>query len=150
MTSLLLTLPLMVQYISKAISTGCEKPLSIVTPIRLYLFGRVSNRARSKLGTSWVHAVRTENIRIHYRIYQWGPKNYAYEVIANESEKTICKVRGITLNYHASQLVNFYAIRAMIWNRVNPSSTCTGSVRSKATGRQGNGSNSDKPRGQVL
>ena len=31
--------------------------------------------------------------------------------------KTICKVRGITLNYNASQLVNFDVIRDMILNR---------------------------------
>jgi len=45
-----------------------------------------------------------------------GPKNYAYK--SNNSvtgeEKTVCKVRGITLNYSASQLVNFESIRRMI------------------------------------
>ena len=30
-----------------------------------------------------------------------GPKNYAYKLITNEGEKTVRKVRGITLNYHA-------------------------------------------------
>jgi len=43
-----------------------------------------------------------------------GPKNYAYCLITNEGEKTVCKVRGITLNYHASKLVNFEVMKAMI------------------------------------
>ena len=41
-------------------------------------------------------------------------KIFAYRLITNEGEKTLCKVRGITLNYHASKLVNFEVIRAMI------------------------------------
>jgi hypothetical protein len=46
-----------------------------------------------------------------------GPKNYAYKVYrrdASQLPKTVCKVRGITLNYAASQLVNFNVIREMI------------------------------------
>ena len=50
-----------------------------------------------------------------------GRKNYAYKVIDTkdgaERSKTVCKVRGITLNYTASQLVNFDFIRDMILNR---------------------------------
>jgi hypothetical protein len=42
------------------------------------------------------------------------PKNYAYRVITNEDVKTLCKVRGITLNYNISKLLNFEVIRAMI------------------------------------
>ena len=44
-----------------------------------------------------------------------GPKNYAYKVVTEEKkEKTVCKVRGITLNSNASKLVNFESIRDMI------------------------------------
>jgi len=46
-----------------------------------------------------------------------GPKNYAYKIVTEgkkEEEKTVCKVRGITLNYNASKLVNFESIRDMI------------------------------------
>jgi len=45
-----------------------------------------------------------------------GPKNYAYNSINSVmgEEKTVCKVRGITLNHSASQLVNFERIRRMI------------------------------------
>ena len=45
-----------------------------------------------------------------------GPKNYAYKVVdtATDEIKTICKVRGMTLNYSASQLVNFNVIRDII------------------------------------
>lgn len=38
-----------------------------------------------------------------------GPKNYAYKVIINQEnreEKTVCKVKGIRLNYVNSQIVN--------------------------------------------
>jgi len=41
-------------------------------------------------------------------------KHYAYRLITNEGEKTVCKVRGITLNFRASKLVNFEVINAMI------------------------------------
>ena len=44
-----------------------------------------------------------------------GLKNYAYKIVTEgKEEKTICKVRGITLNYNATKLVNFESIRDMI------------------------------------
>jgi hypothetical protein len=45
-----------------------------------------------------------------------GPKNYAYRTIkpATGEHDTVCKVRGITLNYSASRLVNFGVMRDMI------------------------------------
>jgi len=49
-----------------------------------------------------------------------GPKNYAYRVLAwYGREKIVCKVRGISLNYNASKLVNFDVIRDMTlkWNK---------------------------------
>ena len=50
------------------------------------------------------------------RVRQRGTKNYAYKSINSVTgeEKTVCKVRGITLNYSASQLVNFESITRMI------------------------------------
>jgi hypothetical protein len=39
------------------------------------------------------------------------PKNYGYRLVGG---KTVCKVRGITVNYSASHLVNFDNIRDMI------------------------------------
>jgi hypothetical protein len=47
------------------------------------------------------------------------PKNYAYKICnrdVTKEPKTVCKVRGITLNYSASQLVNFDVIKDMIVN----------------------------------
>jgi len=35
-------------------------------------------------------------------------------MIAKEGENIVCRVRGITLNYHASQLVKFDVFRDMI------------------------------------
>jgi len=45
-----------------------------------------------------------------------GPKNYAYKVTDTVAGRatTVCKVRGITLNYSAKQLVNFDVIRDMV------------------------------------
>ena len=43
-----------------------------------------------------------------------GPKNYAFKVRNRDVTRTVCNVRGITLNYTAMQLVNFNVIREMI------------------------------------
>jgi hypothetical protein len=45
-----------------------------------------------------------------------GPKNYAYGMVNTMTAefKTFCTFRGITLNYHASQLVNFAKMKNMI------------------------------------
>jgi len=48
-----------------------------------------------------------------------GPKNYSYKTYnsATDESKTACKVRGITLNYSATQLVNFAKIKDMILSK---------------------------------
>jgi hypothetical protein len=48
-----------------------------------------------------------------------GPKNYAYKLCNSMTGelKTVFKVRGITLNYNASQLVNFDTIKDLVLNR---------------------------------
>jgi hypothetical protein len=45
-----------------------------------------------------------------------GPKNYAYRTVNTMTAecKTVCKVRGIPLNYHASQLLNLAKMKEMI------------------------------------
>ena len=43
-----------------------------------------------------------------------GPKNYAYEL--NDGSGTCCKVRGITLNYRNSQMINFNTMSLMVQN----------------------------------
>ena len=45
-----------------------------------------------------------------------GPKDYAYKIVdsATDERKTVCKVRGITLNYNPSLLVDFEVIKDMI------------------------------------
>ena len=45
-----------------------------------------------------------------------GPKNYAYRIVnpVTGVRETVCKVRGITLNYSASQTVNFDVIKALV------------------------------------
>jgi hypothetical protein len=51
--------------------------------------------------------------------FSGGPKNYGYKTVNSVTgeQKTVCKVRGITLNYNTLQLVNFDAIKNMILNR---------------------------------
>jgi len=61
----------------------------------------------------------TSELRSTYYISEFvsgGPKNYAYKVIDTVTDRTttVCKVRGITLNYSAKQLVNFDVIREMV------------------------------------
>ena len=48
-----------------------------------------------------------------------GPKNYAYKTYtsASDESKTVCEVRGIRLNYKASQLVNFEKIKDTILSK---------------------------------
>jgi ABC-type sugar transport system ATPase subunit len=49
-----------------------------------------------------------------------GPKNYSYRVMDTETgrTKTVCKVRGITLNYNTLQTVNFDVMKGMILGMV--------------------------------
>jgi len=52
-----------------------------------------------------------------------GPKNYVYRVldtVTGTVEKTVCKFRGVSLNYNASRLVNFEDIRDMILGTGEP------------------------------
>jgi len=62
------------------------------------------------------------------QIVSAGPKNYAYTILGTRITvnrlKTVCKVRGITLNYNESQMVNFVVIKDMILNQ-EPSHTVT-------------------------
>jgi len=61
-------------------------------------------------------------------------KNYAYRLITNEGEKTVCKVRGTTLNYHASKMLNFEVIRVIIVEQGEPIVNVTRIIRSNARG----------------
>ena len=47
-----------------------------------------------------------------------GPKNYAYKISRPDKDgnTTICKVRGITLNYKNSLTINFDTIKDMVIN----------------------------------
>jgi len=58
-------------------------------------------------------------------------------MIANEGEKTVFKARGITLNYHASQLVDFEVFRAMILEQAVQVVNVHTLRKSNARGRQG-------------
>lgn len=65
-----------------------------------------------------------------------GPKNYAYKTNRN---KETCKVRGITLNYTNSQLINFESVKTIVTNPkrcpnivvTNPSKICRDKKRQK-------------------
>jgi len=47
------------------------------------------------------HAICTETLKHIIEFTSGRPKYYAYMVITNEVEETVCKVSGITLYYHA-------------------------------------------------
>ena len=51
-----------------------------------------------------------------------GPKNYAFSVICPSTGKRTnkCKVKGITLNYQNSKVVNFTSLRNMILEDAPP------------------------------
>lgn len=51
-----------------------------------------------------------------------GPKNYAYKIFStnNQREEIVCKVKGISLNYAASQLINFQSIKTMVLTPSDP------------------------------
>jgi hypothetical protein len=69
-----------------------------------------------------------------------GPKNYAYKTINSLTgdSKTVCKVRGITLNYNASLLVNFSKMKDMILAR-NDKETVTVRTPNKIKRKWGKG-----------
>ena len=61
----------------------------------------------------------TSELRTTVYVYEFvngGPNNYSYKVIHTVTSEvaTVCKVRGITLNYSAKQLVNFEVIKAVL------------------------------------
>nr|XP_015840028.1 PREDICTED: uncharacterized protein LOC103315075 isoform X1 [Tribolium castaneum] len=50
-----------------------------------------------------------------------GPKNYGYKFwsVTDNCYKSVCKVKGLTLHYTNSQLVNFDVIKSMICDETN-------------------------------
>jgi hypothetical protein len=64
----------------------------------------------------------TSELAKNEKITEWacaGPKNYAFKSVdsVTGANKTTCKIRCLTLNFSASQFVNFEKIRDMILNR---------------------------------
>ena len=55
------------------------------------------------------------------RVRQRGPETLRVQIdhSVTGEEKTVCKVRGITLKYSASQFVNFESIRQLILRGVD-------------------------------
>jgi hypothetical protein len=48
-----------------------------------------------------------------------GPKNYAYKLNKTDSNgvQYVCKVKGITLNFSSSKIINFHSIKEMVHNK---------------------------------
>ncbi|KAJ8972049.1 hypothetical protein NQ317_001519 [Molorchus minor] len=63
-----------------------------------------------------------------------GPKNYAYKVFStrDNKEKVVCKVKGISLSYEASQLINFDSIKEMVVRPTEPLSILSKHIRRTA------------------
>jgi len=70
-----------------------------------------------------------------------GPKNYVYKSINSVTgeEITVCKVRGITLNYSASQLVNFKSFKRLILRGDETDTVTVHTERKIKRKRNGNG-----------
>ena len=69
-------------------------------------------------------------------------KNYAYKIVdtATGDRKTVCKVRVITLNYKASQLVNFVVIKDIILGKTETEQvTVHTEKKNKLKGKAGGG-----------
>ena len=64
-----------------------------------------------------------------------GPKNYAYKIARPDKDgnTTICKVRGITLNYKNSLTINFDTIKDMVINNRYDVKTMRSTTRSQET-----------------
>jgi hypothetical protein len=56
------------------------------------------------------------------QFYSGGPKNYGFSVFCPTTGKCVnkCKVKGITLNYENSKVVNFTTLRNMILDNTSP------------------------------
>ena len=63
-------------------------------------------------------------------------KNYVYKIYNSVTGevKTVCKVRGITLNYNASQLVNFDTFKDLVL--IRPTNTTVTVHRAKKIKRK--------------
>ena len=73
--------------------------------------------------------VMTSELKPGFHIEEFvsgGPKNYAYRIVdpVTGNRETVCKIRGITLNYSASHTVNFVVMNALIL-RGNDAETVT-------------------------
>ena len=70
-----------------------------------------------------------------------GPKNYAYH---QSDGKTVCKVRGFTLNFENAQQINFDTMREMVLSKdqvspivtVNPRKICRNKIQRKVFNRR--------------
>ena len=51
-----------------------------------------------------------------------GPKNYSFKIYSTYSKKDeiVCKVKGISLNYAASKVINFESIKEMVLKKTEP------------------------------
>ena len=57
------------------------------------------------------------------RVVAAGPKCYSYTVVNPQTKETFysCKIKGITLNYKATQYINFEIMRDLVINKVENS-----------------------------
>ena len=54
-----------------------------------------------------------------------GPKNYSYLMNNNRS---VCKVKGVTMNYENSDILNFYTVKDFILSNVLEQSEMFGNI----------------------
>ena len=101
--------------------TSCKKrPFTVIQTLIFVQPGPVCEHTLIKTGDN-LGQMKSELKKgeVTVEVVCAGPKNYAYKTYdsATGERKTVCKVRGITLNYSASQLVNFEKIIDMILSK---------------------------------
>ena len=93
---------------------------AIESAVLRYALGYLySSDCRTPAGSDRRLGAMTSELKpgFHIEIFvSGGPKNYAYRIVDSLTfiRETVCKVRGITLNYSASQTVNFDVIEALV------------------------------------
>ena len=78
-----------------------------------------------KQGIIWVTSNKLEEcgpVSFIQEFVSGGPKNYVFSVFCSSTGKraTKCKVKGITLNYKNSKVLNFTALRNVILENAAP------------------------------
>ena len=103
------------EFICAVITKGCNRERCIAKPTLIYIQPNVE---LPLVETEDCLGPMTSELKPGFHIEEFvsgRPKNYGkIEDPVTGNREPVCKVRGITLNYRASQTVNFDVMKAMI------------------------------------